>query len=232
MAYLCCGSTCASLGLQNLFGTGLFPLCITCGALGFLRWWRIEDRSCKDIVYLHCASTCAALDFLRWWRIGDRSCKDKVYLNIKFIIFHWESIWNYCIALAQSPQGYSGSSECIFQKKICTLCEIEDVDVANDDNSVAVHDKNMKFTDRKLKKENKKFDKELVARIAPDWVFEDLEEVFQTFLPKRSDFRPVFANSDPVSITEDFIIWICGIPVIHLMKWWISIIYMMELHHN
>ena len=42
------------------------------------------------------------------------------------------------------------------------------VDVANEDNSDAVNDKDMKIIDRNLKKENKKFDKELVARIAPE----------------------------------------------------------------
>ena len=48
------------------------------------------------------------------------------------------------------------------------------VDVANEDNSDAVNDKDMKIIDRNLKKENKKFDKELVAMIAPEFVFEDL----------------------------------------------------------
>ena len=70
----------------------------------------------------------------------------------------------------QSSQNQPGSSES-FSQKTCTLClieDIEDIDVANEDNSDAVYDKDMEVTDRNLKKENKKFGKELVARIAPE----------------------------------------------------------------
>ena len=57
---------------------------------------------------------------------------------------------------------YSVSSEFVSSK-----IDIEVVDVA-------VNDKDMEVTNRNLKKENKKFGKELVARISPEWVFEDL----------------------------------------------------------
>ena len=50
----------------------------------------------------------------------------------------------------------------------------------------------MKVKDRDLKKENNKFGKELVDNIAPDWVFEDLEDVLKTlFRP----FLPLFAKT-------------------------------------
>ena len=46
--------------------------------------------------------------------------------------------------------------------------KIENVDIANENNSDALNDKDMKVKDRDLKKENNKFGKELVDNIAPD----------------------------------------------------------------